>query len=51
MVAAIAFAGTFRQLKNLVERSLLVSRKDVLDVEAFRSQLELSPSKRKYSIA
>jgi DNA-binding NtrC family response regulator len=38
--------GNIRQLKNLVERSVLVSRKDVLDVDAFRSQLELSPSKK-----
>jgi DNA-binding NtrC family response regulator len=38
--------GNIRQLKNLVERSVLVSRKDVLDTEAFRSQLELSPGKK-----
>jgi len=38
--------GNIRQLKNLVERSVLVSRKDVLDVDAFRLQLELSPSKK-----
>jgi DNA-binding NtrC family response regulator len=38
--------GNIRQLKNLVERSVLVSRKDVLDVESFRSQLELSPAKK-----
>jgi DNA-binding NtrC family response regulator len=38
--------GNIRQLKNLVERSVLVSRKDVLDVEDFRSQLELSPGKK-----
>lgn len=38
--------GNIRQLKNLVERSVLVSRKDVLDTEDFRSQLELSPVKK-----
>jgi two-component system NtrC family response regulator len=38
--------GNIRQLKNLVERSVLVSRKDTLDIEDFRSQLETSPGKR-----
>lgn len=38
--------GNIRQLKNLVERSVLVSRKEVLDVEDFRSQLALSPGKK-----
>ena len=38
--------GNIRQLKNLVERSILISRKDVLDIEDFRSQLELSPVKK-----
>ena len=38
--------GNIRQLKNLVERSILVSKKDVLDIEDFRSQLELSPVKK-----
>lgn len=38
--------GNIRQLKNLVERSVLVSKKDVLDVEDFKKQLELSPGKR-----
>jgi DNA-binding NtrC family response regulator len=38
--------GNIRQLKNLVERSILVSKKDVLDVDDFRSQLELSPVKK-----
>jgi DNA-binding NtrC family response regulator len=37
--------GNIRQLKNLVERSVLVSRKNLLDVEDFKSQLELSPGK------
>lgn len=32
--------GNIRQLKNIVERSVLVSRKDILDVSDFSSQLE-----------
>jgi len=42
----LTLPGNIRQLKNLVERSVLVSRKDILDIEAFRSQLELSPAKK-----
>ncbi len=38
--------GNIRQLKNLVERTILVSRRDELDIEDFRSQLELSPVKK-----
>jgi DNA-binding NtrC family response regulator len=38
--------GNIRQLKNLVERSILVSKKDELTVDDFRSQLELSPAKK-----
>ena len=38
--------GNIRQLKNLVERSVLVSRKDHLGVDDFRSQLETSPGKK-----
>jgi len=38
--------GNIRQLKNLVERSVLVNRKDQLDTEYFRMQLELSPGKK-----
>jgi len=38
--------GNIRQLKNLVERSVLVSRNDNLGIENFRSQLELSPGKK-----
>jgi DNA-binding NtrC family response regulator len=37
--------GNIRQLKNLVERSVLVSRKDMLEVDDIKSQLELSPCK------
>jgi len=38
--------GNIRQLKNLVERSILVSKKDELAIDDFRSQLELSPVKK-----
>jgi len=38
--------GNIRQLKNLVERTVLVTRKDQLDTEEFRAQLELSPGKK-----
>lgn len=38
--------GNIRQLKNLVERTVLVSRKDLLDTSDFQSQLELSPAKK-----
>ncbi len=38
--------GNIRQLKNLVERTLLVSRHDRLGIEDFRAQLELSPVKQ-----
>ena len=38
--------GNIRQLKNLVERSVLVSRKDHLGIDDFRSQLETSPGKK-----
>ncbi len=38
--------GNIRQLKNLVERSVLISRKDLLETEDFRSQLDLSHGKK-----
>jgi DNA-binding NtrC family response regulator len=38
--------GNIRQLKNLVERTVLVSRKDQLDTEDFRLQMESSPGKK-----
>jgi DNA-binding NtrC family response regulator len=43
---SLPLPGNIRQLKNLVERSILVSKKDVLDIDDFRSQLELSPVKK-----
>ncbi|MDB5231872.1 MAG: response regulator [Chitinophagaceae bacterium] len=36
--------GNIRQLKNLVERSVLVGMKDNLEIDDLRSQLQLSPS-------
>ena len=38
--------GNIRQLKNLVERSILVSKNNELNVDDFKSQLELSPLKK-----
>ncbi|MFT3703856.1 MAG: sigma-54 dependent transcriptional regulator [Agriterribacter sp.] len=38
--------GNIRQLKNLIERSVLISRKDNLDINDFRSQLALSSVKK-----
>jgi len=38
--------GNIRQLKNLVERTILVSKNDELDIDDFRLQLELSPIKK-----
>jgi two-component system NtrC family response regulator len=39
----LPWPGNIRQLKNLVERSVLMSRNDNLDIEDFRLQPELSP--------
>lgn len=38
--------GNIRQLKNLIERTVLVSGNDVLDIDDFQSQMELSPAKK-----
>lgn len=38
--------GNIRQLKNLVERSVLVSKKDYLEVGDLQSQLETSPRQK-----
>jgi DNA-binding NtrC family response regulator len=38
--------GNIRQLKNLVERSILVSKSNELDIDDFKSQLEQSPVKQ-----
>ncbi|MCW3106852.1 MAG: response regulator [Segetibacter sp.] len=45
-IQQLPLPGNIRQLKNIVERSVLVSRKDVLEVEDFKSQLEQSPGKK-----
>jgi len=37
--------GNIRQLKNLVERTVLISSKDELGIDDFQSQLNLSPLK------
>lgn len=37
--------GNIRQLKNIVERSVLVSRKNILDIDDFKSHLEGSTFK------
>jgi DNA-binding NtrC family response regulator len=37
--------GNIRQLKNLVERSILVSKGNELDIDDFKSQLDQSPKK------
>jgi DNA-binding NtrC family response regulator len=42
----LPWPGNIRQLKNLVERSVLMSRKDQLDVEDFRTQPELVAAKK-----
>jgi transcriptional regulator with PAS, ATPase and Fis domain len=41
--------GNIRQLKNLVERTVLVSKNDLLAIDDFRKQLDMSP-RRKGSI-
>ncbi|MBE5321587.1 sigma-54-dependent Fis family transcriptional regulator [Pedobacter sp. MR2016-19] len=39
----LALPGNIRQLKNLVERTVLISHKNELGVDEFQSQLSLSP--------
>ncbi|HEY1007370.1 MAG TPA: sigma-54 dependent transcriptional regulator [Sphingobacteriaceae bacterium] len=38
--------GNIRQLKNLVERTVLVNRKNRLDVADFQSQYQMSPARK-----
>jgi DNA-binding NtrC family response regulator len=38
--------GNIRQLKNLVERTILVSKSDELGIDDFAAQLDLSPSRK-----
>jgi DNA-binding NtrC family response regulator len=42
--------GNIRQLKNLVERTVLISRRDELKVEDFKSQLHPAPKENKNSL-
>ena len=42
--------GNIRQLKNLVERSVLISRRDELKVEDFKSQLHPAPKEHKNNL-
>lgn len=42
--------GNIRQLKNLVERAVLVSTKDVLDVEDLQAQLDVVPKKEAHQL-
>jgi transcriptional regulator with PAS, ATPase and Fis domain len=45
-IQQLPLPGNIRQLKNLVERSVLLSHNDTLGIEDIRSQLELSPGKK-----
>jgi DNA-binding NtrC family response regulator len=41
----LSLPGNIRQLKNLVERTVLISAKDELGIDDFQGQMNLSPSK------
>ncbi|WP_333863134.1 helix-turn-helix domain-containing protein, partial [Chitinophaga sp.] len=41
---SLPLPGNIRQLKNLTERTMLVHNIDLLEIEHFRGQLELSPA-------
>ncbi|PUZ30034.1 DNA-binding transcriptional response regulator, NtrC family, contains REC, AAA-type ATPase, and a Fis-type DNA-binding domains [Chitinophaga costaii] len=45
-MAQLPLPGNIRQLKNLIERSVLMSRKDLLDTSDFSAQLALSAVKK-----
>ena len=45
-IMQLPLPGNIRQLKNLVERTILVSKNDQLSIEDFRSQLELTLKKK-----
>lgn len=45
-IMQLPLPGNIRQLKNLVERTILVSKNDQLTIEDFRSQLELTLNKK-----
>ncbi len=40
----LSFPGNVRELKNLVERTVLISNKEILDIEDFVSQHQTNPS-------
>jgi DNA-binding NtrC family response regulator len=42
--------GNIRQLKNLVERAVLVSTKDILDVEDLQAQLDVVPKRETHQL-
>ncbi len=43
---SLAWPGNIRELKNLVERTVLVSSKDVLEIEDFSEHLQSGPNKQ-----
>ena len=45
-IQQLPLPGNIRQLKNLVERSVLISRKNILDVEDFKTQVQQSSEKK-----
>lgn len=45
-IAQLPLPGNIRQLKNLVERTVLVSKKDYLEIADFSSQAALSPGNK-----
>ena len=45
-IQQLQLPGNIRQLKNLVERTVLVTGKEILGIEDFKTQLELSPNKK-----
>jgi DNA-binding NtrC family response regulator len=45
-IMQLPLPGNIRQLKNLVERTILVSKNDQLTIDDFRSQLELAFNKK-----
>lgn len=45
-IAQLPLPGNIRQLKNLVERTVLVSKKDYLEIADFSSQTALSPGNK-----
>ena len=45
-IMQLPLPGNIRQLKNLVERTILVSKNDQLNIDDFRSQLELTLNKK-----